>query len=104
MEDEIKKSNGTDNKEKEYHEKVNGKTQDRIRIQEYKPLLEKERVEYAREIFKSKGYAEKWKKLSPLFIKVKQEKDLNIKEIQEEIIKLKKEKEALILAHNYILP
>jgi quinolinate synthase len=104
MEDEIKKSNGADKKEKENHEKVKGKTQDQSQFQEYKPLLEKERVEYAREIFRSKGYAEKWKKLSPLFVKAKQEKDLNIKEIQEEIIKLKKEKEALILAHNYMLP
>jgi quinolinate synthase len=71
MEDEIKKSNGADRKEKENHEKVKGKTQDQSQFQEYKPLLEKERVEYAREIFRSKGYAEKWKKLSPLFVKAR---------------------------------
>jgi quinolinate synthase len=68
-----------------------------------KPLLTEEQVQYAREIFKSKGYAEKWKNLSNLFLKHKEEKNIDIKEIQQEIIKLKKENEALILAHNYML-
>ncbi len=82
-------------------ESKNGK---RPEAQEYSPLLDEERVKKAREIFRSKEYAQKWKNLAPLFIKTKGEKEINIKEIQEQIIKLKKEKEALILAHNYMLP
>ena len=70
----------------------------------YRGILGKERAEKAREIFKSKEYAEKWKRLAPLFLKARKEKEINIKEIQSEIIKLKKEKGALILSHNYMLP
>lgn len=69
---------------------------------EYKPLLSEEQVKHAREIFK--GYAEKWKRVGPLFLRAKGENNLNVKEIQEKILKLKKEKGALILSHNYMLP
>ncbi len=66
-------------------------------------LLTEEQREYARQIFKSKDYAEKWKGISTLFLKTKAESSIDTKEVQREILRIKKEKGALILSHNYMI-